>query len=215
MTALRSNGRPPNPDRVCVYIDGFNLYFGLRSIGWSKYYWLDVVALSRRLLKRNQVLAEVRYFTARINRPPEKVRRQAVYLDALAAATGCDMQFGRYRSDERLCKACGAGWPVDSEKKTDVNIAVAMLLDAADDRFDTAILISGDSDLVNAVHGVQQRFAPKRVWMAFPPHRFQTELEEAALGRVRIREWMLAESQLPPVVVTKSGARLHRPAEWE
>ena len=28
--------------RVVTYIDGFNLYFGLRSQGWERFLWLDV-----------------------------------------------------------------------------------------------------------------------------------------------------------------------------
>ena len=35
--------------RVILYVDGFNLYFGLRSKGWRKYYWLDLVHLARVL----------------------------------------------------------------------------------------------------------------------------------------------------------------------
>ena len=30
--------------RVAVYVDGFNLYYGLRSKGWRRYYWLDLHA---------------------------------------------------------------------------------------------------------------------------------------------------------------------------
>jgi len=37
--------------RVITYIDGFNLYFGLKSQGWERFLWLDVQALSRNLLK--------------------------------------------------------------------------------------------------------------------------------------------------------------------
>ena len=33
------------------------------------------------------------------------------------------------------------------EKETDVNIAIAMIKDAAQDVYDTAILVSGDTDL--------------------------------------------------------------------
>ena len=29
-------------ERVSVYVDGFNLYYGLRSRGWRRYYWLDL-----------------------------------------------------------------------------------------------------------------------------------------------------------------------------
>ena len=28
--------------RVIVYIDGFNLYYGLRAAGLQRYYWLDL-----------------------------------------------------------------------------------------------------------------------------------------------------------------------------
>jgi hypothetical protein len=28
--------------RVIAYIDGFNLYFGLRDSGYRRYYWLDI-----------------------------------------------------------------------------------------------------------------------------------------------------------------------------
>ena len=40
--------------RVITYIDGFNLYFGLKSQGWERFLWLDVQALSRNLLKPDQ-----------------------------------------------------------------------------------------------------------------------------------------------------------------
>ena len=40
---------PGKSERVIVYIDGFNLYFGLRSKGWKKYYWLNLKEFSRSL----------------------------------------------------------------------------------------------------------------------------------------------------------------------
>lgn len=48
------------------YIDGFNLYLGLRAKGWRKYYWLDLAAMSRALLKPGQRLVHCHYFTARL-----------------------------------------------------------------------------------------------------------------------------------------------------
>lgn len=35
--------------RVITYIDGFNLYFGLKQAGLKRYYWLDVAALGQRI----------------------------------------------------------------------------------------------------------------------------------------------------------------------
>jgi hypothetical protein len=53
--------------RVITYIDGFNLYYGLKEKGWKRYYWLDIRKLSESLLKPWQELNEVKYFTARIS----------------------------------------------------------------------------------------------------------------------------------------------------
>jgi hypothetical protein len=32
--------------RVIAYIDGFNLYYGLKDKGWRRYYWLNLNSLS-------------------------------------------------------------------------------------------------------------------------------------------------------------------------
>lgn len=28
-------------ERVIAYVDGYNLYYGLRAKGWKRYYWLN------------------------------------------------------------------------------------------------------------------------------------------------------------------------------
>jgi hypothetical protein len=59
-----------NKERIFAYIDGFNLYFGLKSKSWKRYYWLDLQKTVQNLLKPNQVLDYTKYFTARITGPP-------------------------------------------------------------------------------------------------------------------------------------------------
>ena len=52
--------------RVIVYIDGFNFYYGLKSTTrWRKYYWLDIVKLFESFMRPNQELIAVKYFSAR------------------------------------------------------------------------------------------------------------------------------------------------------
>ena len=52
--------------RVIVYIDGFNFYFGLKhNAKWKKYYWLDVVKLFESFMRPNQELVAVKYFSAK------------------------------------------------------------------------------------------------------------------------------------------------------
>ena len=36
------SGPDSAPRRLIAYIDGFNLYFGLKEKGWKRYYWLDM-----------------------------------------------------------------------------------------------------------------------------------------------------------------------------
>ena len=116
-----------------VYIDGFNLYFGLRSKGWRRYYWADLRRLAENLLRSEQRLVAVRYFSARISaRPgnPNKRKRQATYLEALETLPDFHTHFGHYLAKPQRCNACGATWDTHEEKMTDVNIAVELLGDA-------------------------------------------------------------------------------------
>ena len=43
-------------ERVVAYIDGFNLYFGMRDAGFDNCRWLNVNKLVSSLLKPHQVL---------------------------------------------------------------------------------------------------------------------------------------------------------------
>ncbi len=86
-----ARGQARQVERVVTYIDGFNLYFGLRSKGWRRYYWLDPQRLGANLLKGHQSLVATRYFTARIAAnacDPGKHRRQALFLEAIETSEG-------------------------------------------------------------------------------------------------------------------------------
>ena len=67
---------PPAPraprKRCLVYVDGFNLYFGLRAGKLKRFYWLDIHALCANLLVAGQQLVGARYFTSRISGPPAR-----------------------------------------------------------------------------------------------------------------------------------------------
>jgi uncharacterized LabA/DUF88 family protein len=203
--------------RVITYIDGFNLYFGMRSKGWRRYYWLDVHGLSHALLKPNQELAAAHYFTARIRangRNVDDMRRQSLYIEALQTLPDTTLHFGHYLDKPRQCRQCGAQWMDYEEKMTDVNIAVQLLADAFDDRFDTALIISADSDLTTPVRRVRQQFPAKRVVIAQPPGRRSASLCNNATGYFTIGEAKLRSSLLPDRVTRADGFELARPAHW-
>lgn len=202
--------------RVIAYIDGFNLYFGLGAKGWKRYYWIDVRWLAERLLRPGQTLAGVRYFTARVSgaRDPGEPKRQTTYLEALETLRGVTIHYGHYLVKPRRCHACGNRWDFHEEKMTDVNLAVALLEDAYDDRFDTALIVSADSDLLALIEAVRRRFGGKRVVVAFPPARASAALRRIAHASLTIGRATLRDSQLPETVVKADGHPLRRPASW-
>ena len=213
---------PQSPERapvwrVAVYLDGFNLFYGLRSKGWRRYYWLDVHRLAENLLRPDQSLAAAKYFTARVHpdpRDPNKHTRQSAYLDALSTLPALDIHYGYFLPKTGRCPNCDETWHTYEEKMTDVNISAELLADAYEDLFDTAIVISADSDLSRPITIVQERFPDKRVVVAFPPDRRSLRLRNLATASFVIGQDKLRNSQLPESVMRQDGHLLTRPASW-
>ncbi len=96
--------------RVSVYVDGFNLYYGLKSKGWRRYYWLDLRRLAENLLQSGQRLMVVRYFTARVLQladDPEQPERQKSYLEALETLPDLHIHYGYFLPKSVTCQQCG------------------------------------------------------------------------------------------------------------
>ncbi len=74
-----------NVERVAVYVDGFNLFFGIRSRN-PKAVNFDVTSYVRSRLGTNQVLSSVRYYSAPLVGNPEAERAQKRYFAALRAS---------------------------------------------------------------------------------------------------------------------------------
>jgi uncharacterized LabA/DUF88 family protein len=202
-------------DRVKAYVDGFNLYHGLKARHGRKYLWLDLQELALRLLKPAQRLIEVQYFTARVRNQPEAEQRQTAYLDALAAHCPLvNIVQGRFQEKTHECWSCGSRWVSYEEKETDVSIAVQLVEDGVSDVFDTALLISADSDLCPAVRSLKRISAGKRIIAVFPPRRHSEDLRKATDGLVKINDVSLRNSQLPPTLVNTAGVTLTRPKYW-
>ena len=200
--------------RVVAYVDGFNLYYGLRSKGWKWFYWLDVQAMVLRLLKPNQTLINTKYFTSIVNQPADQHKRQAVYLEAPQTLTDFEFFYGHFLWSTVTCRNCGHTYQTYHEKMTDVNIAIELMSDAYQNRFDVALLISADSDLVGPVRAVQRLFPQKRIVVAFPPDRFSSALKDVAGGYTFINRNILSKSVFPDQVVKADGFVLHRPKRW-
>jgi len=202
-------------ERVITYIDGFNLYFGIKSKYGRKYIWLNIYCLSKELLKPSQSLERVKYFTAMISNNPSKEKRQRTYISALETLPGTNLYYGKYQLNNHKCPRCGNIEHLPSEKMTDVNIATQLLSDAFSNHFDVAILISADSDLVGPIKMVKNLFPTKKVVVAFPPNRTSNELQNTASAYFRIGRQKLALSQFPNSMKINNGVIIKRPTSWK
>lgn len=200
--------------KVVVYVDGFNLYFGLRTGHLKRFYWLDIKAMAQNLLKGNQQLVVTKYFTTRISGPSDKRIRQTTFLEALGTLSDFKIYYGHYLSKDITCRNCGKSWLRFEEKMTDVNIATEMLVDAFEDKFDTTLLISADSDLVGPVKTIKRMFPQKRVIVFFPPNRSSTALKSVANVQLSLGHGLLGKCQFPDKVIKADGYVLQRPSEW-
>jgi uncharacterized LabA/DUF88 family protein len=200
--------------KVISYIDGFNLYYALKKKGWQRYYWLNLQELSQRLLKPNQTLVGTKYFTARVKSNPGKKKRQGVFLDAQKTLPDLELIEGSYQKRKRLCTQCNQFYWTYEEKMTDVNIAVELLDDAFNDRFDTALLISADSDLTKPIQTVKRIFPQKRIVAVFPPGYSSFSLKKHTDAHLTIGRKTLKDSLFPAAVTAAKGRILHKPRDW-
>jgi uncharacterized LabA/DUF88 family protein len=210
-----------------MYVDGFNLYFGIREEAikrgskdepnprWYRYMWLDIHAMARGILAPYQELTAIKYFTAPITGRKGKQDRQNAYLDALRTLPSVEIIFGRFQPDRKECDRCGHPAYHPQEKKTDVNIATALICDALDDKYDTAIVVTGDSDLVPALQAVKKIRPQKRFIAGFPPNRYSKEMADATgIAPIRIWEALLRQSRFPETIKREGLPDVKRPHKY-
>ena len=213
--------------KTIVYIDGFNLFYGLlRNTPWL---WLDLEKLVRSLLTEKYDIVSIKFFTARIRSDrfmPTAPHDQACYLEALSANPLIQIIEGFYKRFrvklpfvKEPCVSCGkvkyaTVWKTE-EKKSDVNLAVEMTSDAYEDKADAFVLISGDADHAAALAVARRKHG--KVTVVFNPHEGEcTELRKLSTFYKAIPRDLPARCQLPDEVpVGKSGKVIRRPAAWK
>lgn len=58
-------------EKIIVYVDGFNLYFGMKDAGLDNCKWLNIRKLIISILKPDQELIGIKYFTSRVGNNPD------------------------------------------------------------------------------------------------------------------------------------------------
>ena len=137
-----------NTQKVIVYIDGFNFYFGLKSKKWKKYYWLDLVKFCNQFLKPHQELVEVNYFSAVSSNNKAKQDRQDLFFTANKLNSKFNLHLGKFLKKSKTCNKCNFSYDTFEEKETDVRIATNIIRDVVLNKCTLSILITADSDLI-------------------------------------------------------------------
>ena len=205
--------------RAIVYIDGFNLYYG--AVKNTPYKWLNVERYFT-LLRQNDEIRKIHYFTARVDHP--RSVDQDTYLRALSTLPLINIVEGRFKMKEIDCAVKSCTFPgrrrvnVSEEKRTDVNIALQILHNAYADLCDVFVIVSGDSDLVPALDSVKGLFPNKRT-VVYVPARFPQRAHAVELRAVADRARtlplaLLKHAQLPHRIPDGSGGVLAKPSDW-
>lgn len=143
-----------------------------------------------------------------------KQKRQATYIEALETMEDFKIFYGKYQLNQWKCFKCSYVSRIHNEKMTDVNIAIELLTDAFHDQYDTALIISADSDLAGQILKVKELFPNKRIVVAFPPKRSSSFLASIADANFTIGRKKIADSLFPPEVIKPDGYILECPREW-
>lgn len=210
--------------RTYIYVDGFNLYnSGLKQDQALR--WLDLKALCQAVLKPQNEILGIRYFTARISAEPGDLsgpNRQDVYLRALRAQIPeLTLHFGQFRSNNRRRPLANPipGQPRTveiierSEKGSDVNLAVNLLHDAWSDKFDCAVVLSNDSDLAESLSLV--RSLGKTIGLITTAKRPTASLNKHANFFRHITATNFRNSQLPESILDlETGKEIRKPPRW-
>ncbi|MBA2448009.1 MAG: NYN domain-containing protein [Chloroflexi bacterium] len=210
--------------RASVYVDGFNLYYGLKHYERQGrlYKWLDLAALCRAELP-NDAIQRIRYCTALIQprlMNPQQDLRQQTYLRALRTIPNLSIDYGHFLQSHvwmPLRHPPVGGNPLvevvkTEEKGSDVNLATRLLCDGFAGDYDIAVIISNDSDLCMPIEVVRKQLK-RQVGVLNPTQRFSSALRRVTTFYKKIRETSLAASQFPPMLRDAQGT-ISTPAGW-
>ncbi|MGD9276906.1 MAG: NYN domain-containing protein [Candidatus Pacearchaeota archaeon] len=139
-----------NNQRVAIFIDGSNLYHGLKSMKIKK---IDFQDLINELVGNNK-LKKVFYYTARMDKDFDEKRyaKHQNFLKKLSFIPNFKISYCTFK--KIIEKNGKVSYAV---KGDDVQLANDMIVGAYENHYDIAILVSGDEDFKPVVRTVRKR----------------------------------------------------------
>ena len=214
-------------NRVIFLIDGFNLYHSVKHAERelkASTKWLDIKGLCSSYLHlishavgAKTTLVKIHYFSALAvhleAKNPDVTARHKTFIRCLKD-NGIDVELSRFKWKKIECPFCHRQINRHEEKETDVAIALKLLEIFIHNECDTAVLMTGDTDLAPAVKTANRLFPDKQVIFSFPYKRKNKELEQLAPGSFMISKKQYVKHQFPDPYILSGGISVHKPASW-
>lgn len=207
--------------RTRVYVDGFNLYY--RALKGTPFKWLDISKLAAEILDDGDEIKKIRYFTADVSPKagdPDAPTRQQAYLRALRTIPNLTIHRGRFLSKTKTRPLVSNPKRFvevhDTEEKgSDVNLATFLLNDGFRDKFDVALIMSQDSDLLEPLRVVRHDLQ-KIVGVMWMDGTAPGKRHKRVSSFIRhATKPMLKRCQFPDPVIGRGGMRIAMPREWQ
>ncbi len=151
---------------------------------------------------------------------PGVVQRHKRFIKCLES-TGVTIQLARFKEKDvkfRFSNAMGdklkGVLKRHEEKETDVAIAAKLFELFINDECDTAVLVTGDTDLAPAVKVASQAFPNKTIGFAFPYRRKTKELASLVPLSFVMDGRRYVAHQFPDPVTLLDGRVLSKPPNW-
>ena len=188
-----------------MYVDGFNLYYPIHEMGqdWCHLKWANLWKLGELIAEPHQAeVVKVVFCTAVPSHYPEKRDRHNTFNNA-QRAHGVTIIPGHHMHD-------GEKW---NEKQTDINVALSLMLDGADDVYDMAILLSADSDQGATARFFRERFPEKRLLAVAPPNRpVSDKVKPYAFQHFSMSRQLMERAVMGETVQGKNGLIVRPPS---
>lgn len=132
----------------------------------------------------------------------------------MSGHTGVTVELHRFKKNLTFCQKCGQTFNRREEKETDVAIAARLFEIFCLDKCDTAVLITGDTDVVPAVKTAQKIFPQKEIVFLMPYKRHNKELANLVSRHFDISSRNYTNHQFADPFVTGKKKLIYKPSTW-
>ncbi|MBU3957081.1 NYN domain-containing protein [Patescibacteria group bacterium] len=164
---------------VAIYIDGGNLYKRLKTLGIPQNSnRFDYSAFTKYLIG-NRSLISKRYYIGTVRnvdgseKAEEMVRNQQKFLESIQKE-GFEIKRGKIMYDDGKIR----------EKGVDVKLSLDLVIGAVDNLYDTAIVISSDTDLIPAIKYVRKAKNKNVEYIGFGINPSIGMIKESTISRI-------------------------------